>query len=148
MSARWWLYSGSRSFEAKFPPASISLKTEGCRVEQVFISRVSHPVPNIVIYIYQNPTNPGVRATKRFTNDMVCLLRKPSKTEARKQPVKVRKWTNLKNILRKTPGNSCLFKNYMYLCSVDKGYQRCGWHIPLGFNTWYYEGKFSFSFQS
>lgn len=36
-----WLYSGSRSFEAKFPPASISLKTEGCRVEQVFISRVS-----------------------------------------------------------------------------------------------------------
>lgn len=30
-----WLYSGYRSFEAKFPPASISLKTEGCRVEQM-----------------------------------------------------------------------------------------------------------------
>lgn len=51
-----WLYSGSRSFEAKFPPASISLKTEGCRVKQVLISRVSCFVPNMVIYIYQNPT--------------------------------------------------------------------------------------------
>ena len=91
-----WLYSGSRSFEAKFPPASIPLKTEGCRVEQVFISRVSHPVPNIVIYIYQNPTNPGVRATKRFTNDTVCLLRKPSKTEPRNRLSQTRKWTNNK----------------------------------------------------
>lgn len=48
-----WLYSGYRSFEAKFPPASISLKTEGCRVEWVCISRVSCPVPNMVIYVYQ-----------------------------------------------------------------------------------------------
>lgn len=48
-----WLYSGSRSFEAKFPPASISLKTEGCRAVQVLISRVSYPVPNMVIYVYQ-----------------------------------------------------------------------------------------------
>jgi hypothetical protein len=87
-------------------------------VEQVFISRVSHPVPNIVIYIYQNPTNPGVRATKRFTNDMVCLLRKPSKTEARKQPVKVRKWTNLKNILRISPSTPWIFKIKDYLCNI------------------------------
>lgn len=53
LCARWWLYSGSRSFEAKSPPASISLKTEGCRTVQVLISRVSHPVPNMVIYVYQ-----------------------------------------------------------------------------------------------
>lgn len=49
---------------------------------------------------------------------------------------------------KKNSGQLLFIQDYMYLCSVDKGYQRCGWHIPLGFNAWYYEGKFSFSFQS
>lgn len=52
---------------------------------------------------------------------MVCLLRKPSKTEARKQPVKVRKWTNLKNILRISPSTSWIFQILpLYLCHQVK----------------------------
>ena len=35
-------------------------------------------------------------SSKIFTNDMVCLLRKPSKTEPRNRLSKTLKWTNNK----------------------------------------------------